>query len=1552
MAKRLFIHVGPPKTGTTTVQYMLANNRDKLLEAGIIYPFEEPSHWRLALCSGLTRWPWTVEESDKPTWGTLRQISEANMDKDILLSSESFSYVFLSAKKEESVDFFKQIFGLGREIQILIYLRRQDLWLESAFIEYLKHFGEGGFETFFKTREEGLHYDKVLDFWANVAGKDRLTVKVYERSQMTDIREEFLNWIGIADMSGFRQVEDQNHRPSLLQIKVLYNYVETFLRYFPTPNPNFNKPYGRLDTLLGGFMYGASNWPSTREFKILPFELAQKVLADYEKGNARVAREYLGREDGRLFYDELQAYQYDRLDWPESLPDYQQYEISMLWQKTCEYMGLQEDEIPPMADAFGDLRKAHPALTEASSFSAERYMPEMFDFHISYEHWHRYLFATHFTEGKNVLDIACGEGYGSALLARNAAKVTGVDIDEETIQKAKISYSQDNLSFLKGSVTGIPVEGSAVFDVIVSFETIEHVDKEAQFAFLSEVMRLLRPGGIFLVSTPDKRAYSDLPEYHNQYHIHEFYASEFFSFLRNYFPHVEIMKQGIYTASYLHSESSYAALNEYNLGFQNGFSPRENADYQDQYMVAVCSFKPQQYLPHSLLFNRDNQLAQYDFNYQMLYFDSGKGFNETESLIGHIEKNKTTLHFDLSGFSGIKSLRFDPAACPVCLKLFKVILAYEEPGREAEDYRPRRILTNALHQYNNFYLFDTEDPQFYFELPQQGNLKSIELELEYLALDNAVFPFLKEYVQNVLSGSGHKMSNLMIRLNRFAADLNRHLQVLSPAPSIQEDSFGLKLAQQFDDIAGDPVEADKALESRQAGYKKLLKEKENHIAQLAKNLSNSIAIMQSLEGMLREQFARVKEKENKNNSLLKDIKSSFQSIEKLRDNIAELQTEIQEREKEIWRQKDDYKRLVQALSIVQAENEELQEIPPAMEEGNRMLEQKIGEMENSIYEKDILYAKLEKEYYGVSRYLDEVKGSLSFKLGWTLTAPFRWSYEQLRKTGFWLKFGKVAAGNFSNFFRHLNFNKIRILGKALKTEPPSLILANFNKLLSSPTNKIETSPGSYPPIMVEKQNEPLQEPVIHFFIDAMEELDFHLSIRGWIFSREQPIQSLQVGITQEGKTEFTEIMCKMDRPDVFAHYKNENALLSGFEDAVEKPFTGKVHLSLRALFPDGNKAVVDLGETEFREPYLSSYAGAIQANRLASPVFEQIAKRTKNVIALYTHSKGNYFFNEIKSQLAAGFRALGFEAWELSETDSFDEEVLFFVIIAPHEFFVLESDMKISKDLSSRLILLNTEQPSSIWFRKAADYFAKSIEVWDMNFYSWGRLWKAMGFARFLPLGFVDGFDLLSEVRVLPGNYCSSFLDAGIRQSSFLNSRFEERPIDILFVGHASARRQQFFAQNAEFFARYNCYFHLTDLSQGPVRDGYTDMNTRTAIGLAQRSKIVLNIHHGSHQYFEWHRMVMHGIWQRALVISETCGEGPPFVAGRHFVQGAIDNLPELIEFFLDSPEGKVQANEIIRSATDTLTGHCNLVETLEGFLQQLAASKKTDLSHSSLLTA
>jgi SAM-dependent methyltransferase len=224
-------------------------------------------------------------------------------------------------------------------------------------------------------------------------------------------------------------------------------------------------------------------------------------------------------------------------------------------------------------------------------FTGERYVPELDWPEISYEHWHRYLFARDHCGGKVVLDVASGEGYGAARLAEVAVRVVGVDADPAAVVHAAATYRRDNLEFRAGPAEKIPVEGEAVFDLVVSFETIEHLDTEAQERFVAEVRRLLKPAGRLIVSTPNKRTYTDAPGYSNPFHRREFYEDEFAELLRRRFRHVRLLAQRVYPVSYLWPVGANGRpIAEKQLAFEGGrFGPPDDDRKESLYLIAICS---------------------------------------------------------------------------------------------------------------------------------------------------------------------------------------------------------------------------------------------------------------------------------------------------------------------------------------------------------------------------------------------------------------------------------------------------------------------------------------------------------------------------------------------------------------------------------------------------------------------------------------------------------------------------------------------------------------------------------------------------------------------------------------------------------------------------------------------------------------------------------------------------------------------------------------------------------------------------------------------------
>lgn len=223
----------------------------------------------------------------------------------------------------------------------------------------------------------------------------------------------------------------------------------------------------------------------------------------------------------------------------------------------------------------------------------------------SIEHLHRYAIAMELAKGKKVLDIACGEGYGSNLMATVAENVTGMDIDKATIEKAKQKYKKDNIIFLDADAENIPVT-SHTYDMVVSFETLEHVKNLSQM--IRECKRVLRPGGLLIISTPDKNNYSDKTGYLNPFHTKELYLNELESVLKERFNVVKIYQQ-VATFVSLITCQEIQNLNRYTGNFSN---IEKNIELEPLYFFALVSDEPLPSLSNSIFMG--NTIIQQSLN--------------------------------------------------------------------------------------------------------------------------------------------------------------------------------------------------------------------------------------------------------------------------------------------------------------------------------------------------------------------------------------------------------------------------------------------------------------------------------------------------------------------------------------------------------------------------------------------------------------------------------------------------------------------------------------------------------------------------------------------------------------------------------------------------------------------------------------------------------------------------------------------------------------------------------------------------------------------------
>jgi len=223
-------------------------------------------------------------------------------------------------------------------------------------------------------------------------------------------------------------------------------------------------------------------------------------------------------------------------------------------------------------------------LAEPVEFTGERVIPGQVNDDLWSEHVARYAFARRYAEGRRVLDMGCGTGYGSAELAQTAAEVVGVDIAPEAIEYARANYPLPGLRFVQGSCTAVPFPKNS-FNLVVAFEVIEHLQNFREF--LNECARVITPQGVLLVSSPNKSYYAESRARAgaNPYHEHEFEPAEFVSELSNVFSSVRLMLQNRVESFAFHPATSFWPADARIDGGGGGAE-------QAHFLIGVCSFGP------------------------------------------------------------------------------------------------------------------------------------------------------------------------------------------------------------------------------------------------------------------------------------------------------------------------------------------------------------------------------------------------------------------------------------------------------------------------------------------------------------------------------------------------------------------------------------------------------------------------------------------------------------------------------------------------------------------------------------------------------------------------------------------------------------------------------------------------------------------------------------------------------------------------------------------------------------------------------------------------
>lgn len=300
MKKKLFLHIGTNKTGTSAIQRFCNENREKLKSHGVLYPIAGCSgeaHYSLSHALGFAlRRAEYLEREAAETASIAKALAHevaASRARTVLISCENF---VLPRPLAPVKQFFDQF-----DVKIVLYLRRHDHWWESVYNQAVKTvtappWGQsfGAYLRFQKQKNPTFgNYRHLLDRWAQTFGKENILVRPYERSQNApDIVYDLFRTIGLESV--VKQSERRSERINESIPHLALRLIDLYQRLDVDPDV-------RARLIQHAMQLPPDNPRVSVVRPALRRHLVDKNMADYEY----IAREYLGRSDGMLFYEPL-----------------------------------------------------------------------------------------------------------------------------------------------------------------------------------------------------------------------------------------------------------------------------------------------------------------------------------------------------------------------------------------------------------------------------------------------------------------------------------------------------------------------------------------------------------------------------------------------------------------------------------------------------------------------------------------------------------------------------------------------------------------------------------------------------------------------------------------------------------------------------------------------------------------------------------------------------------------------------------------------------------------------------------------------------------------------------------------------------------------------------------------------------------------------------------------------------------------------------------------------------------------------------------------------
>lgn len=328
---------------------------------------------------------------------------------------------------------------------------------------------------------------------------------------------------------------------------------------------------------------------------------------------------------------------------------------------------------------------------------------------------------------------------------------------------------------------------------------------------------------------------------------------------------------------------------------------------------------------------------------------------------------------------------------------------------------------------------------------------------------------------------------------------------------------------------------------------------------------------------------------------------------------------------------------------------------------------------------------------------------------------------------------------------------------------------------------------------------------------------------------------------------------------------------------------------------------------------------AEQADALghADPTLQWFRQR-KPSIGVFCNTEGNFYMQEIADLLADGLRHVGIPTARRDQTAAREEPFDLRIFVAPHEFFYLGRGMAWQDAAGdANTVLYNVEQMQTQWFCRAFKLLLMAPLVIDINFQS-AEILRQLGCqsAHFLPghlpaAPFTMPVEDVSDITLAQGYGWARRPFNWMQQDAL-----DDRPIDILFIGASSPRRDKALNALLELTDQYRFLCVYKPTGTPLTAKNQLASSGRINCALAQRSKIVLNIYRDWLGYFDWSRIVQMGFWQGACVVSDPGLAHPIYQPGVHFQEEPVRHLGELTRWLLETPDGRATLDSTRRAGT------------------------------------